>query len=158
MSVFSQKMDNALSLRSCKPSPIQYFNDVIYQRGQRRPKNFWRTILTAFLHKIVLNQLKNVPAVKMSKNYFGTHVRVYLHLAWNAIRYFIRDPLSSTYELTLWYYFWAICGTWSACLKRENKIYLKTSQHLWVLYDLVKSKLISCLHCIGTNRQCTDAP
>ena len=57
--------------------------------------------IDGFLHKIVLNPLKNVPAVKMSKNYFGTHVKVYLPLAWNAIRYFIRDPLSSTYELTL---------------------------------------------------------
>ena len=93
----------------------------------------------------------------MSKNYFGTHVKVYLPLAWNAIRYFIRDPLSSTYELTFIIIFGQF-AVYGRHVKRENKIYLKTSQHLWVLYDLVKSKFISCLHCIGTNRQCTDAP
>ena len=94
---------------------------------------------------------------KMSKNYFGTHVKVYLPLAWNAIRYFIRDPLSSTYELTFIIIFGQF-AVYGRHVKRENKIYLKTSQHLWILYDLVKSKFISCLHCIGTNRQCTDAP
>ena len=91
---------------------------------------------------------------KMSKNYFGTHVKVYLPLAWNAKRYF--KDLLTIYELTCFIFGqFAVHGLH---VKRENKIYLKTSQHLWVLYDLVKSKFISCLHCIGTNRQCTDAP